>query len=94
MSKEVTISEKGQITLPKELRTAWGVQSGDRLVFTALGDGFLVTPKSIDFNDLAGFLGAPPRGPATLEQIDETVTDAAGENAIGGLANAAKKSAA
>jgi len=52
--------------------------------------------KNIDFNDLAGFLGAPPKGRATLEEIDETVTRAAGAAAsgVGGARKAQQKRSA
>jgi AbrB family looped-hinge helix DNA binding protein len=94
MPREVTVLDKGQLTLPKDLRAAWGIQQGDVLVFTEVGDSFVVTPKSIDFNDLAGLLGKPPKGPASLEEIDNTVSSAAGKNAVEGLSRGAKKSAA
>jgi AbrB family looped-hinge helix DNA binding protein len=94
MPREVTVSDKGQLTLPKDLRAAWGIQQGDVLVFTDVSDSFVVTPKSIDFNDLAGLLGKPPKGAASLEQIDETISSAAGKNAAEGLSRAPSKSAA
>ncbi len=39
-----------------------------------------MTPKSINFNDLAGLLGSPPNGRASLEEIDAAVTEAAGSD--------------
>jgi len=42
----------------------------------------VITPKSINFNDLAGLLGSPPNGRASLEEIDATVTDAAGSDVV------------
>ncbi|WET76164.1 hypothetical protein [Rhizobium croatiense] len=41
-----------------------------------------MTPKSINFNDLAGLLGSPPNGRASLEEIDAAVTDAAGNDVV------------
>jgi len=35
----------------------------------------------MSFSDLAGFLGAPPNGPATLDEIDEAIASAASETA-------------
>ena len=53
--------------------------------FSLWQDGqIIMTPKSIDFNDLAGFLGDPPNGPATLEEIDATVRVAGGRAAVSG----------
>ena len=85
MSKLLTMSPKGQITLPKELREQLGIKTGDEVVCTVLNGQIVMTPKSIDFNDLAGFLGNPPNGPATLEEIDATVRQAGGRAAVSGI---------
>lgn len=82
MWKELTLSPKGQITLPKEMREELGLEPGDSLVFTVVENRIIVTPKCFNFNDLAGFLGEPPAGRATLEEIDAAVMKAGGENAL------------
>ena len=82
MWKELKISDKGQVTLPKDMRDALGLKPGDAVVFTVDGDEIVITAKSVDFNELAGFLGAPPGGAATLDEIDATVTREAGRNAV------------
>lgn len=82
MWKEVALSPKGQITLPKEMREELGLQPGDTMVYTIIDRQLVITPKSIDFNDLAGFLGDPPGGRATLEEIDSTVAENAGAEAV------------
>jgi antitoxin PrlF len=84
MSKILTLSPKGQITLPKEMRDEIGIMAGDEVVFTVAGGQIIMTPKSVDFNDLAGFLGDPPNGPATLEEIDSAVREAGGRAAVSG----------
>lgn len=73
MQKEATLSPKGQVTLPKELRDALGLKAGDDILFTVVDGEAILTPKNIAFNELAGFLGQPPSGPATLEEIDEAI---------------------
>lgn len=84
MPKMLILSPKGQITLPKEMRDEIGIKAGDEVVFTVADGQIIMTPKSIDFNDLAGFLGDPPNGPATLEEIDATVREAGGRAAVSG----------
>lgn len=42
MTKTVTISSKGQITLPKELRDKYHLQEGETAVVLDGGDGILV----------------------------------------------------
>jgi AbrB family looped-hinge helix DNA binding protein len=75
---EATLSAKGQVTIPKEMREALNLRPGDQLIYSVIDGEVIVTPKNIDLKDLAGFLGDPPNGPATLEEIDSAVVDAAG----------------
>jgi AbrB family looped-hinge helix DNA binding protein len=79
---EVTLSPKGQVTIPKEMRDELDLRSGDQLIYSLIDGQVVITPKNVDFNDLAGMLGRPPNGSATLEEIDAAVLDAAGANAI------------
>lgn len=82
MRHELVMSAKGQVTLPKEMRESLGLKPGDAVVWTVIGQGIVITPKSIDFNELRGILGAPPNGSATLEEIDRTIAEAAGRQAL------------
>lgn len=79
---ELTLSPKGQVTLPKEMREALNLRPGDQIVYSIVDGEVVLTPKNVDFNDLAGLLGKPPRGRATLEEIDEAVLNAAGYNVV------------
>lgn len=79
---EVTLSAKGQVTIPKEMREALNLQPGDHLIYSLVDGEVVVTPKNLNFNDLAGLLGKPPKGPATLDEIDAAVLAAAGANAV------------
>jgi antitoxin PrlF len=79
---EVTVSSKGQITIPKEMREELNLRPGDQMIYGIVDGLIVITPKNVDFNDLAGLLGKPPNGPATLEEIDEAVLQAAGANAL------------
>ncbi|MBV2186202.1 MAG: AbrB/MazE/SpoVT family DNA-binding domain-containing protein [Rhizobium sp.] len=79
---EVTLSPKGQITIPKEMRDILGLRPGDQVIYSVIDGEIVVTPKNIDLQDLAGLLGAPPNGPATLEEIDEAVVQAGGASVL------------
>jgi AbrB family looped-hinge helix DNA binding protein len=44
MQKQATITSKGQITVPREIRRVLGVRSGDKLLFESDGKGIRVRP--------------------------------------------------
>ena len=44
MQKQATITSKGQITVPREIRRVLGVRSGDKLLFESDGDRIRVGP--------------------------------------------------
>lgn len=75
-----TMSSKGQLTVPKEVREQLQLATGTQL-FISVRDGELVArPKNRSIADLAGILGTPPIGVgATLEDLDEAVGEALAE---------------
>jgi AbrB family looped-hinge helix DNA binding protein len=48
MQKQATITSKGQITVPGEVRRFLGVRAGDRLIFESDGTGVRVRPVRND----------------------------------------------
>lgn len=80
--EEATMTSKGQVTVPKAIRDALGLRQGDTIIYTMTDEGVVMTSKSVDFADLAGYLGTPPNGPASLAQIDETIAEHAGRQAV------------
>lgn len=76
-SYEATVTSKGQVTLPKEVRERLRVRDGGRVRFTVeSGDRIVVTRGGLRLSDLFGILGKPRRS-ATLEEMDEAVRQAA-----------------
>ena len=56
---EATITSKGQITIPVEVRTSMALQAGERVVFTTLDDGTVVMrAKNQSILDLKGMLAS------------------------------------
>ena len=55
MQWEMTISAKGQVTIPKDMRELLGLRPGDQLIYSMVDGHIVMTPKNVDFNDLAGF---------------------------------------
>jgi AbrB family looped-hinge helix DNA binding protein len=52
-----TLTSKGQLTLPKEIRDALGVGPGDRVYFVRMEDGnFAVVPATAPVARLKGLL--------------------------------------
>jgi antitoxin PrlF len=68
-----TLTSKGQVTIPKDVRDALGLRVGDRVYFRVHDGGALIT-KVADFLDLASSVPVPPelRGKSWKEIREET----------------------
>ena len=76
-SYDATVTSKGQITLPKEVRERLRVRDGGKVRFTFEDeDRIVVTNGGLRLSDLFGILGKPPRS-LTLEEMDEVIQQAA-----------------
>ena len=73
MRSLATLTSKGQVTIPKEVRDALGLRTRDRVYFQ-VHDGGAVISKVADFLDLAGSVSVPPelRGKSWKEIREET----------------------
>jgi len=66
---EATITSKGQVTLPKDLREALNLSTGDKLCFVLSGKNEVrMIPKHMPVQKLKGILPAPDL-PVSLEQM-------------------------
>lgn len=81
--RESTVTVKGQTTLPKEVRAALGVGSGERVRYIIL-DGEVRLLKARPIASLAGMLATPGRKPVGLEAMDEAIAAGATEQAKAG----------
>ena len=60
---EATVTSKGQVTIPADIRRAMALETGTKVVFTRLSDGTTVLrSKSRSALDLAGLLKPPHKG--------------------------------
>jgi antitoxin PrlF len=58
MDAAAKITSKGQVTLPKAVRDALGIKTGDAVVFRVEGNR-AVLARTPDFLDLAGTIAVP-----------------------------------
>ena len=72
-----TITSKGQITIPKEVREALGVEAGDRVEFVAqAAGGYTVVAATRDVRHLKGLIAKPAK-PVSVEDMHRAVARAA-----------------
>ena len=76
-----TVTSKGQITIPIEVRKALKLKAGDKINIFDNGDGkFTFQPKTGSIMEMEGLfqrLGIAPLGYApTIEEMDQAVLDA------------------
>ena len=70
-----TLTSKGQITLPKEVREHLHLAEGDRLEFVIRSDGEVhVQPVAGSYRDLRGMLRRPERKPPSDDALDQEIT--------------------
>jgi antitoxin PrlF len=69
-----TMTSKGQVTIPKEVREIFGLHSGDKLDFSCdQGGRIVVTPIKKNVDDLFGKLYQPERKALSTEAINKAI---------------------
>jgi len=74
MTASSTVSSKGQITIPAEIRHRLGVKEGDRVEFVVDNGRTILQPATLEKNPFEKYIGALP-GFSKREEIDEWVSD-------------------
>ena len=73
-----TVTTKGQITIPKEVREALGIEAGDRVEFVAEENGvYKVVAATKDVRHLKGLVPKPAK-PVSVEEMNRAVRRAPG----------------
>lgn len=71
-----TMTSKGQITIPKEIRNALKIEPGHRIEFEISGAGTIVMrARSGDFRRLRGMIRSPHTRPVPIREMDPEVPD-------------------
>lgn len=69
-----TLTSKGQITLPAEVRRALELSAGDKVDFVqAPGGGYLLVPVRTDVRSLRGRLAGRVPRPVSLHAMDAAI---------------------
>ncbi len=70
-----TITSKGQITIPVEIRNMLSLKKGDKVNFHVNKNGCVeMIPKTMSVKDLEGALPRPRRA-ASIEEMNEAVAN-------------------
>jgi len=89
-----TMTSKGQITVPKEVRDRLNLDAGALLDFQIMADNTLqVRAVKPDAKQLRGLLKSPHPNPLTAEQMDEGIARHFRDRAAAPTATRARKTA-
>lgn len=71
-----TVTSKGQVTIPAEVRARLGLRPGSRLAFVPTEGGFEIHPQTASMRDLKGAVSRPAE-PVSIEEMNEAIAGAA-----------------
>ena len=72
-----TITSKGQVTIPQEIRKALGLETGDKVFFRLTESGVVeMQPETLDLMSLCGSLKPRVRG-VTLKDMERAIEEGA-----------------
>ncbi|WP_426118657.1 AbrB/MazE/SpoVT family DNA-binding domain-containing protein [Pseudomonas sp. DSP3-2-2] len=65
-----TVTSKGQITIPAQVRASLGLDTGDRIEFVDIGNGkFAIIAATHSVRDLKGLIRKPAK-PVSIEDMN------------------------
>ena len=68
-----TMTSKGQVTIPKEVRDALHLETGHRIAFQVREDGIVeMRPENVDLMSLRGIFKSSVKG-VTLKDMSEAI---------------------
>lgn len=74
-----TVTSKGQITLPRDVRQALGLDAGDKIDFVEVEGGFKLVALRKDVRALKGRFAGRVERPVTIDEMDDAIAQAAAE---------------
>jgi len=74
-----TLTSKGQVIIPKEIREHLKIHAGHRLEFRIASDGrVVVQSRSRDVRELKGIVRSSRRKPVSVEEMNKAIAQAFG----------------
>lgn len=81
-----TMTSKGQITIPKEVRDELHLMTGSKVLFVKLRDGqYRIIPRTGRIQDLAGMLHDPDESTMTIQDMNEAIAEGGAASGMQGL---------
>jgi antitoxin PrlF len=78
--RKATITSKGQVTIPKDIRDILKIGPGDQVDFIVSDEGeVLLSPRTCDIRSLKGLFYKKGRKAATLEDMEKAIQKGASE---------------
>jgi AbrB family looped-hinge helix DNA binding protein len=69
-----TVTSKGQITIPKQIRDQLRLEPGDRVEFQLDRQGHVILrAKNVDIRELKGILRSKRKTPVSIEEMNEAI---------------------
>ena len=78
-----TLTSKGQLTIPKAVRDALGLATGDRVQFVEQEGGFRLVAATRDARELKGMFADRRKKAATLDEIKASAARGAARRFLG-----------
>ena len=79
-SRLSVVQEKGQVTIPAEIRKKWGIKKGDLVAFTETEQGVLISPQELIASEALDQIGQILREKGlTIEELIESGREMRGE---------------
>jgi antitoxin PrlF len=76
-----TMTSKGQVTIPKPVRAALGIDSGDRIEFVEVEKGqFAIVAATRSVKELSGLFKGRRSKPVTIEEMNAAIARRASES--------------
>jgi antitoxin PrlF len=81
-----TMTSKGQITVPKEVRDDLNLVPGSKVMFVKLRGGqYRLIARTGHVNDFIGMLHDSEQRPLTIDEINEAIADGGAASGMRGL---------